>query len=190
MPLKWCCYWYPEICSTNHPEGDMIDKSLLEDKLEIADARTNLFYDPDGPAYNMAPAVRSQADNQQDLWSDRGGLDTGDETLTRQEDAKLADINWMMERHGVDIQGRPIQWNTETDYNMDLQQAKHAVHAAKAANFNVPPELRGQYPNWLALLNGVETGAYARDLQELKDRKDAEEKAKGETPKPPKTDPS
>lgn len=141
--------------------------------------------DEDGPI-GYAAAVRSQADNLGDLYSAATGTDCGDEVLTRQEFAQEADINYILNRFGVDQQARPIQYGTTVDYNLDLQQALTALDQVKAINTTIPQELRHKYPTWRELLNATESGAYQHDLAELAARKAAaEEKAnkeKGATP--------
>lgn len=120
---------------------------------------------------NNKPAERTQDDNQQDFYSDLSGLDTGEETLTRQEFKDETDINIMLSRFGVNQQQRVMEYGKEIDYNLDLQQALAAVDTARRANLNVPEELRSKYPTWREVLNGAENGQYQADLQDLADRK-------------------
>lgn len=129
-------------------------------------------------AKEVAPVkhVRSQADDYQDEISDLTAIDTGDESLTRQEFKDEADLNILLGRFGVDgLQHRQPQFG-EIDYNMDLQQALAARDAVSRANFRVPEELREKYPDGHAVLAGVESGQYQKDLAQLQEQKDREAK--------------
>lgn len=158
-----------------------------------ADPETNLHIDADAVG-GYARAIRSQADNLGDATSDAAGIDTGLDTATRQEFAEESDINNILGKYGMQQATRPLKWGETIDYTMDLQQAKTALAAVKSANFNIPEELRNKYPDWQAILNGTESGAYQHDLQELVQRKqakaEAEEKAKAApTPEKKATEP-
>lgn len=141
---------------------------------KTSDVMTNLFMDPTAPK-GYARAMRSQADNLGDQISWESGLDTGDETRVRQEDADSADINQLLNKYGAFAQQqRPVVWGAEVDYTMDLQQAIEAVKLAQRAAHTVPQELRDKYPTWRHVLNGVESGQYETDLAELSRRKSEE----------------
>lgn len=122
-------------------------------------------------------AIRSQADDLGDEFSQASGIDTGDELLTRQEFKEEADINFILNRYGVNAAVRTDGQYREIDYNLDLQQALAAIQSARVATTHVPEELRDKYPNWVAVLNGAETGQYQKDLQTLADKQAEREKA-------------
>lgn len=138
---------------------------------------------PDSPPIAFALAIRTQNDGQGDTMSQLTGLITGDETPVRQEFAHTADINNILQNHGLSATrgGRAPTWGDEIDMNFDLTDAYAALNAANRAKLNVPNELQSQFPTWEAVLNGVENGSYHVALEELdRRRKDAEEKKKQE----------
>lgn len=98
------------------------------------------------------------------------------ESLTRQEFKEDTDINILLARFGVNTQVRnDMQW-TEIDYTTDLQKAYAALDAAKRADTGVPPELRDKYPNYLALMSGIERGEYQKDLADLANQRGEQKK--------------
>lgn len=169
------------------------------DPVETIDPNTNKWRDPAGPAYNMAPSIRSQADNLGDMLSNETAIDTGTESLVRPEFGREADINFILENHGVMLAQRPISSEeAHVDYTYDLQQAMMATEAADRAHRNIPIELSQKYPTYQSWLNAINSGEYMYDLQELTDKKTraarraAERKEAEETPaedgeEPPKT---
>lgn len=126
-----------------------------------------------------APFQRMAGDGLGDIISELTGKDTGTETLVRQEFLADTQIENILRNHNIDPTLRPIQ-NMEVDYTMDLQQALAAIDQAKRANFQVPDELRGKYPDWRAVLNGAESGQYQVDLSNLAERKEQVAKEKAE----------
>lgn len=126
----------------------------------------------------MLQAIRSQADDLQDEISDATGLDTGTETLTRQEFKDEADLNILLSRFGANAMSRQPEWGGETDFTLDLQGALAAIAQAKEADLQVPPELREKYPTWRDVLNGAETGEYQTDLKMLAQVKANEQRRK------------
>lgn len=164
--------------ATNRYEAKQLPAEL---KLErINDAATNLRNIADAPGYLFA--IRSQADNKGDAISAATALEPGEDVHTRQEFKDETDINNIMKRFGQTgmIATRQMEWGKEIDESIDLQQAIGAINQARAATFNVPPELKTKYPNWQTLLNAAESGEYAADLQELDHRKKASETARKE----------
>lgn len=142
-------------------------------KTENIDPKTNLYRDPTGPEYNYAPAVRSQADNLGDMMSAETALDTGSESDVRPEYGPEQDINNILKRHGVDLVERPIKYGEVVDYTLDLQKAMMATEAAANAHQTIPPELRTKYPTYKEWLNGINSGQYLADLQDLTEKKKA-----------------
>ncbi|QCQ85119.1 internal scaffolding protein [Blackfly microvirus SF02] len=124
---------------------------------------------------------RTQNDGLGNEASDAGGI-TFDptDTLVRQEFKDECDLNILLARFGINTQVRTDGIYTETDYNLDLQQALAAMASARQANLDVPEELRNKYPDWLAVLEGADNGTYQKDLQILADRK-AREKAEADS---------
>lgn len=123
----------------------------------------------------MIPAIRSQADDLGDEYSDAAGFDTGTETLTRQEFTDEANINTILERFGVDTLTRANPtYGQDIDYTMDLQQAIMAAHLVEQAQQQIPEELKSTYKDWITLIQGAQSGAYRRDLEALELRKKAE----------------
>lgn len=131
--------------------------------------------------------TRRQSDNLGDEISKQTAYRNTGPELTRQEFKDEANLNILLARFGVNQQVRQNANFTEVDYNLDLQTALGAIDAARRANMKVPEELRAKYPNWLAVLEGAETGEYGKDLQDLATRKETEKKA--EASAPPKVTP-
>lgn len=107
----------------------------------------------------MQPAIRTQVDELQDQYSDEAGLDcSGDKDMARQEFKEEADVNTILLRFGLGAShGLPKTFG-ETDYDLDLQNALHAIRDAKAAHSRLPEELKADYPTWQSFLNAVESG--------------------------------
>lgn len=143
----------------------------------MAETQGNIWKDPLEPSNGYAHAIRSQADNLGDRISNETGISEWDESLTRQEFASDTDMNNIMKNFGLNAQFKPATWGDETDLNMDLQTAYIAVDQAKRAHFDVPEELRAQFPTWRHVLEGAENGTYGAALQQLHDKRKAREKA-------------
>lgn len=111
-----------------------------------------------------AIAVRSQADDLGDEYSDNAGTDCSQsKDVARQEFKDESDINLLLGRFGVQGTGR-IPTFGEVDYGIDLQAALGAIHDAKRAYTRLPKEVKDKYRNWQELLNAVEDGSFEGDL--------------------------
>lgn len=103
--------------------------------------------------------MRSQRDSLQQQISRSSGLDCSDDKdRARQEFKDETDTNQILNRFGVDLAQRPVEYGKETDYNMDLQQALAAVAQAKDTYRQMPNDLQRRYPTWQRFLNAVERG--------------------------------
>ena len=129
-------------------------------KIPLKEEAHDFLAKPPTLAQNLPPQARDDI-------SDANGLDTGTETTTRQEFAQEADINYILDRFGVNQQQRPVTYG-EVDYTVDLQQTLHAAEQLKRAHLNVPDELRDKYPTWESVLAAAETGEYQNDLDTVK----------------------
>lgn len=116
--------------------------------------------------YGNKPVPRTQVDDLQDLYSDEAQLHTGTDSLTRQEFKDEADINKLLSRFGIGAPARPLTWG-EIDYDTQLQEALHAIAAAREAHANLPAEAIAKYPNWVSLLQAIETGQLEIDLKNI-----------------------
>lgn len=120
----------------------------------------------------------------------------GTTSMTRQEFAEEADINYLLTRFGVNQAGRANpEYGMEIDYSMDLQQALQAAEAGRNAHAQMPPELRSLYPTWAHMAAAIENGEYQKSLEKLEDRRNMEtaweeQKRRPKTPEPeaPKTE--
>lgn len=120
-------------------------------------------------------AIRTQADDVQELLSQLSGLDcsqpleNGEPNLdrARQEDAKDADINEILTRFGVDTFQQKTPIFTESDFDLDLQTALGAIASAKEVHKGMPPEIKKIYPTWRSMLNAANTGDLEKDLRKL-----------------------
>lgn len=128
-------------------------------------------------SFNNKPVVRGQADGLQKLYSDRAAIDVGSKDHTRQEFKKESDTNYILGRFGVGSTQAPPLF-TETDYDVDLQQANAALDEVKDAHRALPPELKKKYPTWQSMLNGMESGELDHDWTQLQND------AKSPVPKP------
>lgn len=135
-----------------------------------------------------APAFRTQDDGLGDEMSKATAFTTDEISRTRPEFAEEKDINYMLDRFGVNQQQRPVTYG-EMDMNPDLQSAMLAIAEAKKVVATVPPELRTKYPDWRSVLNAAESGQYALDLEKLEQEKAEQAKAAAakETPNPAPT---
>lgn len=105
---------------------------------------------------------RKQGDDLNDEASDAAAIDcSNDVDHARQEFGPETDVNTILKRFAVTgavPARRPAQWNTEVDYNLDLQSAIHAVEEVKASYAGLPKELRDAYPTWQLFMQGVAKG--------------------------------
>lgn len=132
---------------------------------------------------NMIAASRFPGDGLGDAASIATGIDTGPETLTRQEDTHDAEIGNIVNKFGANMQQRPVSYGEYVDYSQDLTSAHEAVAMAKAAHFDVPEELKHKYPTWWEVIRGAEDGSYEHDLANLTEtKKRAAEKLNPPTP--------
>lgn len=133
---------------------------------------------PQGGTNPFRP-MRTQDDGLGDMVSLATATTPVGDSLTRQEFKDDADVNLLLKKYGVDTPVRAFQQAqfTEVDYNVDLQQALAAVNEAKRVTGAVPEELRDKYPTWKHVLDGVESGQYGKDLEELAGKKAEEKRA-------------
>lgn len=145
------------------------DPRILAEATPLREVQLLQSSPPPGSAYPQ-PMMRSQTDGMGDFWSDATGIDfTNTEVLTRQEYKDEADLNILLARFGVNTPMRQMEWGAEIDDRIDLQTAMAAIEEAK--KIQVPDELRTRFPNWQAVLNGAETGAYQAALVDLEQTK-------------------
>lgn len=127
----------------------------------------------------MHPPVRFQDDivNQKE-WSDAAGIDfTDTDIIVRPEFQAETKIETILRNHGIDpMNQRHAEWGKEIDERIDLQTALYAVREAQNIYPHVPQELRGEFPNWQAVLNGVENGSYQYALMKLEEQKEETKK--------------
>lgn len=123
-------------------------------------------YGPFGPN-------RTQSDGLQEQYSNAAGLDcSGDQVLTRQEFAEESNINNILTKHGINpLTMREMTYGQEIDDRIDLQTALYAIEQARTIMPHVPEELRSKYDDWKKVLNAVESGEYAYDLDQLEQTK-------------------
>lgn len=165
--------------------------------IKTEDIKTNLVLDDDNPHHGYARAIRSQADNQGDYWSELTSTINTEESMVRPEFGKEADINYILQSHGVANATRAIKFGEEIDFTLDLQQAMMATDHAARAHKTIPVELQQKYPTYQSWLNAIDSGQYMSDLQDLtekkrrkhekEEREKAEEKP-GDEPPDPQTD--
>lgn len=115
----------------------------------------------------MPRPIRTQWDDLGDEISEKSGTLIEGASLTRQEFKDDTDVNKILERLGVDAQLRNDAQYVEVDYTVDLQRAHQLLTEASNTQLNIPDELKDKYPNWYALMQAVESGEYAKDLEEL-----------------------
>lgn len=85
--------------------------------------------------------------------------------LARQEFKNEADINSVIRRVGPDgLIHKQGAIYTETDFGLDLQSALTMVADMKAAHRRLPRALREEYPTWVNLIAGIESGTFQREL--------------------------
>lgn len=98
------------------------------------------------------PAERTQIDGQGDEYSELTGIDTGQDSLTRQEFKADADINTILSRFG--LMNIPTAQGAfgEYDFDIDLQQGLSLVQRAVRAHSRLTAALQEKYPTWQDLL--------------------------------------
>lgn len=112
----------------------------------------------------MIKPSRHQYDGEQRTFSELTAIDTGPDTLVRQEDAQGADINFILDRFGVGIVKRtPIF--TELDFDRDLQQMLDGIAPVREAYNRLPDDLRIKYPTLQSMLTAMETGDLKLELE-------------------------
>lgn len=116
---------------------------------------------------NNEAAPRSQTDGLQQLYSDAGAIDFSDSpSVTRQEFAQEADINWIVTRlkPGSDI----TSWRTgERDFTLDLQEAYRVTEEAHRMWAQLPDALREKFTDWPNLLDAIAKGRINLDLSKI-----------------------
>lgn len=139
----------------------------------------------------MEPAIKTQVmDKDTRLINSLASSKIFDETdpesrsVTRQEFALEADINYLVDRFTPGSPQRPYTYG-ETDYTMDLQGAFTAIQVARHMHSRLPPDLRKEYPTWQSLLNAVETGEFKAELLD----RERERAPKGPDSQPDTTSP-
>lgn len=121
----------------------------------------------------MHPAVRTQNDKMQDLYSQMEGVDCSESAdRTRQEFRDEADTNKLLARYGVGVPQKPVEFGEQ--FNTELQEALAAINTARQTYRDLTPEQRREYPTWQRLLNALESGKLSFDMPK------AEEKPKGD----------
>jgi len=139
---------------------------------------------------------RTQNDGLNELASMASGIEFDwDNHMTRQEFGPETEIDFMVRNHTMRADRTPQY--IEFDYSMDLQQAIAMGNTLRDANIIAPAEIRDTYPDKYAILHGIETGEYARDLQQLEKNQRLERQleelraqAKAGAPVPPLTQPA
>lgn len=132
-------------------------------------------------------AVRSQADDDQDVWSDEAGISFVDDPgQTRQEFAHEADINYIMSRYGAaPMRTATLEDFKEVDLDLTLMDAYDTLDQAKMFFIKAPDVLKERFPTWQAMLTGMASGELARfatDLEKQKAELKEEESKKTEPP--------
>lgn len=116
----------------------------------------------------MQFAIRTQADDKQDQYSLEEAEDLAAELqsmpdMTRQEFKDETNVNWLLQRYGVNIPQKPIQYG-QVNFDLDLQQATSAVQEVKRVYARMPDEVKKKYPTWQALLLAIENGTVGFDI--------------------------
>lgn len=106
----------------------------------------------------LQPAIRHQADLKQNIMSQQSMLKCRTPSKTRQEGKQDADVNNLLNRFGAHVPARQPTYGQSVDYNLDLQQALHAIKDVKRAWREMPMELRKKYGSWQSLLNAIDQG--------------------------------
>lgn len=126
----------------------------------------------------MHPAIRSQADSPAigEAASMASALFTPEgpeQDLTRQEFKMDSDVNEILGRYGVDspVQARIPQFG-EVDWDLDLHSAHIAFSNAQRAFYELPEVLQEKYKGTGPMLDAMNSGELARDLQAIRDEAD------------------
>lgn len=115
----------------------------------------------------VTPFSRTQADGLGDKFSREAAIDcSADKDMTRQEFKEETDINVLLKKFGLNQQSRPLIYG-EFDYTIDYQQALQSVDDARKAHARMPAEIREKYPTTNTMLEGMASGALAKDLEDL-----------------------
>lgn len=123
----------------------------------------------------MHPPIRQQSDIiNQDTYSLAAGTDCSDmPDMTRQEFAQEADINYILGRFGIgDAPTRQPVYGDQ-DFDLDLHAGMIAIGEAQRAFVQLPPELHDKYRDTKGMLDAMNSGELARDLQEIATRPSA-----------------
>lgn len=104
------------------------------------------------------PVPRKQGDGKQRAYSEAAAIDTGTEDLARQEFRDETDINTILKRFGVTGLPARVPVFGEQDFDMDLQNALHAIDEAQDAWERAHPKVKERYPTWQQLLNAAQAG--------------------------------
>lgn len=106
------------------------------------------------------PSLGSQSDSDQVVRARgiRGGLDcSGLPSATRQEFAADTDVNRILARQGVNIDGAKPVFG-EHDFSLTLQDAIHASRDMSQALQRLPAAVRARYKTWPEIFSAVERG--------------------------------
>lgn len=133
---------------------------------------------------NEPPALREAISNATgwrqpatvDGWDSDGKPIKVRQDMTRQEDRDTTDLKKILANmNATDPRlARPIM-NGEQNTDLELQEALHDVRAATEAFKRLPEDLKEEYPSWMHVLRGLETGNLTID----------DEKGIVSTPQPP-----
>lgn len=105
----------------------------------------------------MHPAVRSQVDDLQELYSLESGLAcTPEEDKARQEFKAEADINVLLRKYGA-VPQRPLSYG-EVDFDLDLHTAINAVSQASLGYASLPEHVRRKFPDLPSLFAAIANG--------------------------------
>lgn len=109
--------------------------------------------------------MRVQNEYDSDAASNADTIDTGTETLVRQEFKDEVDINRIVSRFGLNAFANSIQPPEfgDRDFNLDLQTAQQVARDMREAWATLPPDLVKKYPTWLDLLAAVDNGEITSD---------------------------
>ena len=92
------------------------------------------------------------------------------EDLTRQEFAEEADVNYLLRTYGVDTPVNRVPQFGEVDWDLDLHSAHISMDRAQHAFFHLPLELRQKYKTTAAMLDAMNSGELATDLEKIRDQ--------------------
>lgn len=99
---------------------------------------------------------RSKIDNLDDITVSSGLFCDPDEDVTRQEFKDEADVNKLMQRHG--LLPRPVQYG-EWNFDEDLTSSVQARQQVDEAYSMLPENVRALYPNMAAVWAAIASGA-------------------------------